>query len=67
MEEGEEETEKREERRRKSKDEKVNREGRRLVEFIERMGWGIFNGDIRDEEREFTFTGVRGNTVIDYI
>lgn len=65
--EGEEET-KMEEEKRRSKDEKINREGKRLVEFVEGMGWGIFNENIRgDKEGEYTFTGKRGNTVIDYI
>jgi hypothetical protein len=52
---------------RKSKDGKVNREKRKLEEFVEEKGWGIFNGCTReDEEEEFTFTGGKGNTVIDY-
>lgn len=29
---------------RRSKDEKVNGEGRKLIEFVEENGWGIFNG-----------------------
>lgn len=53
---------------RKSKDEKVNREGKELVEFIEDKGLSIFNGSIKgDEERKFTFTGGKGNTVIDLV
>lgn len=32
-----------EEKKRRSKDEKINREEKRLVEFVEEMGWGIFN------------------------
>lgn len=57
-----------EERKRRSKDEKINGEGRKLVEFIEGKGWSIFNGGIRgDEEGEYTFTGGKGNTVIDYV
>jgi len=52
---------------RKSRDMKVNSEGRRLVEFMEERRWGIFNGCGKgDEEGEFTFTGGRENTVIDY-
>lgn len=51
---------------RKSKDGKINREGRLLVEFLEEWGWAIFNGVTRrDEEGEFTFTGRKGDTVID--
>lgn len=38
-----------------SKDEVVNREGRKLVEFLEEKGMGILNGDIKgDEKGEFT-------------
>lgn len=32
-----------EEKKRRSKNEKINREEKRLVEFVEEMGWGIFN------------------------
>lgn len=64
---GEEET-RMEEKKRRSKDEKINREEKRLVEFVEGIGWGIFNENIRgDKEGEYTFTEERGNTVIDYI
>lgn len=57
-----------ERKRRRSKDEKVNREGRRLVEFMEEIKWAIFNGNIiEDKEEECTFTGGRGKTIIDYI
>jgi len=53
---------------RNSKDGKINGEGRKLVEKIEEWGWSIWNGNtIGDEEGEFTFTGGKGNTVIDYI
>jgi len=52
---------------RRSKDGKMNKEGKRLVEFLEEIGWSIFNGDIKGDEEEFTFAGGRGNTVIDYI
>jgi len=34
---------------RRSKDRKVNREGKRLMEFLESKGWGILNG--REEMR----------------
>src|SRR5436190_10590343 len=62
------EEERKKERKRKSKDEVINGEGRKLVSYIEEMGWSIFNGDMRgDEEGEWTFTGGRGNTVIDYV
>ncbi|XP_071576349.1 uncharacterized protein [Temnothorax nylanderi] len=53
---------------RSSKDKKIDREGRMLVNSIEERGWEIFNGKVRgDEEGEFTFTGGRGDTVIDYV
>lgn len=52
--------------RRKSRDEKVNKKGRILMEFLEEKGWSIFNGVIKGgEEKEYT--GSRGNTVIDYM
>jgi len=39
-----------------------------LVNFLEEKGWGILNGCTKgDEEGEYTFTGGKGNTVIDYI
>lgn len=39
-----------------------------MVEFIEERGWYIYSGVVRrDEKKEYTFTGERGNTVIDYI
>ena len=38
------------------------------MNFIVEMGWSIFNGDMRgDEEGEWTFTGEKENTVIDYV
>ena len=53
---------------RKSKDKKMDREGRLLVKCVEERGWEILNGNVRgDEEGEFTFTGGRGDTVIDYV
>lgn len=58
----------REGRGRRSKDGRVDREGKLLVEFVEERGWGIFNGAVhRDEKGEYTFTGGRENTVIDYV
>lgn len=39
-----------------------------MVEFIEKRGWCIYNRVVRgDKEGEYTFTGGKGNTVIDYI
>lgn len=63
------EEEEKEKRKRRSKDKKVNRKGRMLVDFLEKRGWGILNGSvIGDEQGEYTFTGEyrTGNTVIDY-
>ncbi|EZA50916.1 hypothetical protein X777_10743, partial [Ooceraea biroi] len=53
---------------RRSKDKKVNKEGRVMINFLEDRGWSLFNGNIKgDEDGEFTFTGGRGCTVIDYV
>lgn len=53
---------------RRSKDKKVNKEGKMLVEFLGKKGWGILNGGtVGDEEGEYTFTGGKGNLVIDYV
>jgi len=36
--------------------------------LVEENGWSIFNGCMKgDEEGEFTFTGGRGNTIIDFV
>jgi len=57
-----------EEKCRRSKDEKINGEGRKLLHFLGERGWQLFNGNVRgDENGKFTFTGGKGNTVIDYI
>lgn len=54
--------------RRQSKDRKMNREGRKLVDFVEERRWSVFNGDIKgNESEEFPFTWGKGNTVIDYV
>nr|XP_034194960.1 nipped-B-like protein B [Osmia lignaria] len=53
---------------RKSKDKKQNAEGRVMLEALRGTGWEILNGNMRgDEEVEFTYTGARGSTVIDYL
>jgi len=53
---------------RKSKDGKVNGAGSRLCRFLEEVGWSILNGSVvGDEEGEWTYTGGRGGTVIDYV
>ncbi|EZA50332.1 hypothetical protein X777_11276 [Ooceraea biroi] len=54
--------------RRNSKDKTINKEGRPLIDFIEEKGWSLFNGNIKGgEDREYTFTGGKGCTVIDYV
>lgn len=55
-------------RKKATKDVVVNPEGRKLIRFVEENRWDIFNGCIRgDEEGEFTYTGGKGNTIIDYV
>lgn len=62
--EGEEE----EEIKRNSKDKKVNKEERKLMEWIRERGWSILNGGVEgDEEEYWTYIGGRGESVIDYI
>ena len=51
-----------------SKDREVNGEGRRLCSFLGERGWGIMNGNVEGVEGgEWTYTGGRGNSVIDYV
>lgn len=39
-----------------------------MIEFVNSKSWKIANGKIKgDEDGEFTFTGARGISVIDYI
>jgi len=53
---------------RSSRDRKINREGRILIDFIKERGWFIANGGIeRDMEENWTYTGARGESVIDYV
>lgn len=55
-----------EEGRRKSKDKKIDKEDRILVEFMEKRNWKIFNGCTEGNKKgEFTFTEGRGSTIID--
>jgi len=35
---------------RRSKDSKINREGKRLVEYIKERGWVILNGGVKGDE-----------------
>lgn len=47
---------------RRSRDKKVNREGRDLVDDLKEAGWYIFNGCGKgDEEGEWIYAGRRGN------
>lgn len=47
-----------EETRRELKDRKINRKERKLIEFIEKRGWTILNGEVSgDDKREWTYTG----------
>ncbi|KYN11478.1 hypothetical protein ALC57_16367 [Trachymyrmex cornetzi] len=56
-----EEIEGEEEEERRSKNSKVNKEGRKLVGIIRERGWAILNGNIKgDEEGNWTYTGGRG-------
>jgi len=53
---------------RMTKDEITNTEGRKLVNWMGENGLSIFNGSMKgDEEGEFTFTGGKGNTTIDFV
>lgn len=57
---GEEEEQGEDGRSRKSKDKKVNREGRKLLECIEERGWIVLNESVKgDEESEYMYTGGR--------
>lgn len=49
-----EEGEDKEESRRRSKDEVINREGKILCRCLETQGWSILNGDAKGEEEELT-------------
>ncbi|KAL6419634.1 hypothetical protein ACFW04_013719 [Cataglyphis niger] len=53
---------------RRSRDKRINKEGKELLRWIEKAGWTIFNGCIKgDIEGEWTYTGGSGNSVIDYV
>lgn len=66
---GEEGDEEENQRIRESKNKAISNGGRKMIERIGKKGWIIIaNGNINgDEEGEFTFTGARGSTVIDYV
>ena len=53
---------------RKSKDNILNAEGKKLLELVRNRGWYIGNGRWKgDEHGEFTFVGANGRSVIDYV
>lgn len=53
---------------RKSKDTLINREGREMMKWIEEGSWNVLNGCNKgDKEGEWTYCGVQGRSVIDYI
>lgn len=57
-----------EEVRRNTKDKETNNEGRELLSLVEGRGWDIVNENVRgDEGREWTYTGGRGKSVVDYV
>lgn len=52
---------------RKSKDDKVNREGKELIKMIEERGWLVLNGEKEgDEKGEWTYEKDGKRSVIDY-
>jgi len=56
-----------ERRKRNSKDGKINKEGKKLINFLKQRGWGILNGCTKgDEEGEYTFTGGKVIDVLGY-
>lgn len=49
-----------EEGKRKSRDEKINGDERKLYRVLEDIGWSVLNGNVEgDEEEEWTYTGKR--------
>lgn len=56
------------EEKRKSKDQKVNVEERKLHGFLGQCGWSILNGNFKgDEEGELIYTEGREDSVMDYV
>lgn len=54
--------------RRYSKDKIMNKQGIDLLENIEKMELGLLNGNKEgDDQGEWTFTGAKGSSVIDYV
>ncbi|XP_024884581.1 trichohyalin-like [Temnothorax curvispinosus] len=57
-----------EERQRSSKDGVINTEGKEFLGMLEERGWEVGNGNMRgDEEGEWTYSGGRGTSVVDYM
>lgn len=53
---------------RRSKNEKINGEKRKLCGFLGELEWSIVSGSVEgEEEREWTFTEGRGESIIDYV
>ncbi|KYN30070.1 hypothetical protein ALC57_00472 [Trachymyrmex cornetzi] len=53
---------------RRSRDNRKNKGRAKLVEFIRVRGWSILNENIKgNEEGNWTYTGGRGDSVIDYV
>lgn len=53
---------------RRSLDKVINSQGEKLLKWVEEEEWGIMNGAKEgDKEREVTFIGERGESVIDYV
>ncbi|XP_011858385.1 PREDICTED: golgin subfamily A member 6-like protein 22 [Vollenhovia emeryi] len=51
-----------------SKDKKINKEGKKLIQSIKERGWYILNGGERgDWEGNWTYSGGIGESVIDYV
>lgn len=51
-----------------SKDKVIGNGGKGMIEAVNKQGWTIANGNVEgDEEGEFTYTGSRGSSVIDYV
>ena len=53
---------------RRTKDEKQNEEGKKMLNWLDETGMHVLNGNIEgDELEEFTYVGPQGYTVIDYV
>ena len=53
---------------RETKDNVCNEEGKKMVRWMDKTGMHALNGNVkRNAHGEYTYVGVQGNTVIDYI